>query len=58
MTIQCCVCRKVRDDHGWSSAATEAKPEQTSHGYCPACLKDVYRQIKAARYRALVPKPI
>lgn len=64
MTIQCCVCHKIRDEHGWKAAPAAASSDSsaTSHGYCPKCLKEAYKQIRTGRYRAryrgLVPKPL
>ncbi len=37
MTVQCCKCKRIRQDGRWqpTSAATETP---ASHTYCPACL--------------------
>lgn len=54
MKIQCCVCRKVRGRSGWVDARQAAELEPVSHGYCPACLAQAYKKIRATKYREMV----
>ncbi len=46
MTIQCCVCKKVRVEDAWKRQA--APPEaEVSHTYCPACRDRTMNTLKA-----------
>ncbi len=38
MTIQCCVCEKVKDDNRWIHRQID-HPKEVSHTYCPHCLE-------------------
>lgn len=38
MTIQCCVCKKVKDDGQWVRDAAK-HPSAMTHTYCPHCLE-------------------
>ncbi len=38
MTIQCCVCEKVKDDSRWIHRKIDS-PKDVSHTYCPHCLE-------------------
>lgn len=44
MTIQCCVCHKVKEQGEW------IRPTQTvsnaSHTYCPVCLEDCMHTVR------------
>jgi hypothetical protein len=40
MTIQCCVCGKIRADGQWSLHHEERHGDNISHTYCPICLKE------------------
>ena len=47
MVVQCCVCKKIRKNDAWIMAApTTHREAVTSHGYCPNCAKDAFREIK------------
>jgi hypothetical protein len=37
MTMQCCVCKKVKDENSWKNSQNE-RPAEISHTYCPTCL--------------------
>ncbi|MFM1921502.1 MAG: hypothetical protein RLZZ303_3136 [Candidatus Hydrogenedentota bacterium] len=51
MKVQCCVCNKVRDQDQWLPPQPETAPaESVSHGYCPQCLEQAHREIRALRY--------
>jgi hypothetical protein len=45
MTVQCCICKKVRVGDGWESPH-EATPAP-SNTYCPACFERSARQLHA-----------
>lgn len=47
MEVQCCVCKKVRVDGQWMSPdLTPPVPNETSHGYCPVCADDAFREVR------------
>ncbi|HPO15206.1 MAG TPA: hypothetical protein PLI09_17315 [Candidatus Hydrogenedentes bacterium] len=51
MTVQCCVCAKVKEDNHWVHRHVE-RPKDVSHTYCPNCLEqslNVMRKELAAR---------
>mgnify|MGYP006300070543 CR=1 FL=1 len=56
MKVQCCVCKRVREDGKWISRNLDAS-DSISHTYCPACLEasmaDMREQLAEAR--RLVP---
>lgn len=37
MTIQCCVCHRVKVEDEWKHQSVE-RPQEVSHTYCPVCL--------------------
>lgn len=52
MTIQCCVCKKVRREERWTRATQkELRDEAVSHGYCPSCAKKAFAEIRATQRR-------
>lgn len=47
MVVQCCVCKKIRVDNVWQSADPNGpKIEAASHGYCPTCADDAFREVR------------
>ncbi len=46
MIVQCCVCRKIRQDGGWVEPKKWLDPENVSHGYCPACAAEAFAEIR------------
>lgn len=59
MKVQCCVCKKVRDEVGWVTPEPGALQGQpVSHGYCPSCLDEAHREIRAMRYGLLGRPPL
>lgn len=47
MVVQCCVCKKVRTDGVWQVSDPAApRFEEVSHGYCPACADDAFREVR------------
>jgi len=48
MTVQCCVCGKVRKENGsWCQEdIPEEEMESVSHSYCPSCLEGALREIR------------
>jgi hypothetical protein len=51
MTVQCCVCKKVRVENEWTRPACNT-PEHASHTYCPTCLKVSLTAMRAELRRA------
>ncbi len=48
MTIQCCVCGKIKDDGRWAMPGAFAADKATiSHGYCPICFSNALNEIHA-----------
>ena len=37
MTVQCCVCKKVKVNESWMTTAGN-RLREVSHTYCPVCL--------------------
>jgi hypothetical protein len=62
MVVQCCVCKKVRQQSGiWirTNLSAEAARE-TSHGYCPRCAETAFSEIRLrvqARQQQLAANP-
>lgn len=54
MTVQCCVCRRVKDEGRWSRRDT-GRNEEVSHTYCPACLHESIRQMEAEGVKVNTP---
>lgn len=47
MEVQCCVCKKIRVDGLWiETDTTQPRPRETSHGYCPICADDAFREVR------------
>ena len=46
MIVQCCVCKKIRQDGGWVEPKKWLDPENVSHGYCPACAAEAFAEIR------------
>jgi hypothetical protein len=44
ITVECCVCGKIKTSHGWARSETK-RDEPKSHGYCPACFKVAITEI-------------
>ena len=50
MTVQCCVCDKVREVDGeWSSRSLNAMEKNVSHTYCPKCHAKAKASLKRER---------
>ncbi len=51
----CCVCKKIRDDHGYWQKIEEFIQEHSeaefSHGICPDCAKELYPDLYAKAQR-------
>ena len=47
MVVQCCVCKKIRIDGVWRASDPSApRFEEVSHGYCPSCADDAFREVR------------
>jgi hypothetical protein len=60
MIIQCCACKRVREEGGWVEVAEpERVARRASHGYCPACaakaVEDANAALRIQKRRKKVP---
>ena len=47
MEVQCCVCKRIRVDGLWVQRdQTLPHTKETSHGYCPSCADDAFREVR------------
>lgn len=46
MKVQCCVCKRVKEDGLWGNAM-ELPRREVSHTYCPKCLEDATAEMHA-----------
>jgi hypothetical protein len=62
MIVECCVCHRIRKEQTWlrrvKTAPEAAAGESVSHGYCPACARKAFAEIRRARRRAAFQKAI
>ena len=49
MTIQCCVCRKVKGADGEYKDSSKPLGDKVSHGYCPKCAEKAFAEIENIR---------
>lgn len=56
MTIQCCVCKKVKEGENWKLDGHGGRSE-ASHTYCPRCLKSTVAEIRGQRRQAVLAQP-
>ena len=45
MTVQCCVCHRVKIEDVWKHQSVE-RPQETSHAYCPVCLEKFMKAMR------------
>jgi hypothetical protein len=46
MIVQCCVCKKFRQDGTWTNPNNlVADGQSISHGYCPECAENAFAQL-------------
>ncbi|MBN2712381.1 MAG: hypothetical protein JXR97_08145 [Planctomycetes bacterium] len=45
LTVQCCVCRRVRDSKGEYHQPPAILGDRVSHTYCPECARFMLTQI-------------
>lgn len=57
MTLQCCVCKRVKDDETWILEDRIHRAD-VSHTYCPICLKATVANIATERKRADLAHPV
>lgn len=57
MTVQCCVCKKVRVDQSWT-LENRIHRADVSHSYCPVCLKASVAAMAVERRRADLAQPV
>jgi len=50
---QCCVCRKVVVDGKYVEFELPADYYNITHGFCPACLKEKYKELEAVKAKIL-----
>ena len=47
MTVQCCVCKRIREGGQWLEWADNSFPERNvSHTYCPLCAAGMFSTIQ------------
>lgn len=51
MTVQCCVCKKVKAEDAWKHETLD-RPAEVSHTYCPVCLKRSQTAMREERMQA------
>jgi len=52
MIVQCCVCKKVRENGLWTFTDQVALDRQNvSHGYCPQCAANAFAQLSVTVVR-------
>lgn len=56
MIVQCCVCRRVRENGAWV-APPESANDEISHGYCPACSERIFAEIRERRCAKTAKNP-
>jgi len=57
MKQQCCVCKKLRQENEWIRSK-EPITEKLSHTYCPACLSQTVRAMRAEVAAANACRPL
>mgnify|MGYP007047113445 CR=1 FL=1 len=57
MTVQCCVCKKVKIDDSWMNTGNEHRRD-VSHTYCPTCLRTEATSMAAERRQANMANPV
>ena len=59
MTVQCCVCRKIRvGKDRWVLGEIPAEDRMNvSHGYCPACAAKAFAEVRRALSQSPVIQP-
>lgn len=46
ITVQCCVCKKIRTGSEWiTQEKAEIAEELVSHGYCPKCADEAFKAV-------------
>ena len=49
MTVQCCKCKRFREDGHWSAPAAALLQGEVSHTYCPACADECFIELFSAQ---------
>ncbi len=57
MTVQCCVCKKIKLEDSWTKSQLE-RPHDVSHTYCPACLRVSEAAMAIERLQANAVHPL
>ncbi len=57
MTVQCCVCKKIKHEDSWTKAQLEL-PHEVSHTYCPVCLRASEAAMAVERLKANAAHPV
>ena len=48
MTIQCCMCHKIRERSEWIRSEVPRRDE-VSHTYCPACFDEFKAELRSKK---------
>lgn len=47
MVVQCCVCKRIRENNSWAKPTLPLTNEKAmSHGYCPNCADEAFREVR------------
>ncbi|MCF6285564.1 MAG: hypothetical protein L3K26_10290 [Candidatus Hydrogenedentes bacterium] len=57
MTVQCCVCKKVKVDEAWKTTGID-HPREVSHTYCPTCFTMAQATMATERHQANIAHPV
>lgn len=57
MTIQCCVCKMIKDGSDWKFDGHGGRKE-ASHTYCPRCLKNSIAAMETERAQTHILQPV
>lgn len=49
MTVQCCKCKRLREDGGWSASTAIPVRGGVSHTYCPSCADECFIELFSAQ---------
>ena len=58
MIVQCCVCRKYRENERWIETPPISDPAcPVSHTYCPPCAERLFEEIRKECEEIAAEKP-
>jgi len=57
MTIQCCVCKKIKDGEKWKTDGHGGRSD-ASHTYCPRCFEKSMTALRAEQRRSRLARTV